>query len=475
MSDFGPLGGVKITGFISPTTTGDTYAVIDPLYGIDGLRSVPNKIERNAIPELRRRHGMIVFTQDSSEFWLLNPSPWVYDDSDWSLTSLSGNFGNVTNQFTSVVSVTANTANNFSGTSDPTITGYSSSVVYLTTFDSPNTNTGTTLNIEGLGDLPLTKVGVSGLTEIEAYDVLTGVTYNIVYNGDSLQVLLSEPVNDPSTYTTYLGPIPINIGGVTVNTTYDQASMQEVFDDLFYPNLKPIFTSFYIQEFGAANNQNREVGNDISSGSYTFRWSTSNSGYVKPNSIKIYDDTWNIISTPTSGITNDGIESITLPTITNSGPNDYIWRVSGRRTTNANIPTRYYRLFWRFRRYWGTSSDATPTISTVTGLTSSDLNGHVFTRIPNSVGVFDTNFAPGEYKYICYPTTAGIPNLFKDNLTLLNMAMADPNDGFTTATPNGNWYYTTVTNVPNQFGITTNYRCFRSKYQLGGAVDIRVT
>ena len=39
MADLGPLGGVKITGFISPTDTNDTYAVIDPIYGIDGLRN----------------------------------------------------------------------------------------------------------------------------------------------------------------------------------------------------------------------------------------------------------------------------------------------------------------------------------------------------------------------------------------------------------------------------------------------------
>ena len=40
MTDFKDLGGVKITGFISPTDTNDTYAVTDPLYGVDSLRNV---------------------------------------------------------------------------------------------------------------------------------------------------------------------------------------------------------------------------------------------------------------------------------------------------------------------------------------------------------------------------------------------------------------------------------------------------
>ena len=40
MADFSSVGGVGIMGFISPMDTRDTYAVIDPLYGIDGIRNV---------------------------------------------------------------------------------------------------------------------------------------------------------------------------------------------------------------------------------------------------------------------------------------------------------------------------------------------------------------------------------------------------------------------------------------------------
>jgi hypothetical protein len=40
MSSFSLSGGVEVLGFISPTDTNDTYPVIDPLYGIDGLRNV---------------------------------------------------------------------------------------------------------------------------------------------------------------------------------------------------------------------------------------------------------------------------------------------------------------------------------------------------------------------------------------------------------------------------------------------------
>jgi len=57
---FSLSGGVIVTGFISPTDPLDTYPVIDPLYGIDGLRNVDTINDLNNIPDLRRRAGMFV-------------------------------------------------------------------------------------------------------------------------------------------------------------------------------------------------------------------------------------------------------------------------------------------------------------------------------------------------------------------------------------------------------------------------------
>ncbi len=60
MAEFSSYGGVGIMGFISPMDTLDTYAVIDPLYGIDGIRNVENETELNQITYERRRAGMLV-------------------------------------------------------------------------------------------------------------------------------------------------------------------------------------------------------------------------------------------------------------------------------------------------------------------------------------------------------------------------------------------------------------------------------
>jgi len=89
MGDFNDLGGVSILGFISPFNTGDTYPVIDPLYGIDGFRNVNTISELNAIPNARRRAGMIVGVSGGTEYYKLNSSPWSGNLFDWTLIYLT--------------------------------------------------------------------------------------------------------------------------------------------------------------------------------------------------------------------------------------------------------------------------------------------------------------------------------------------------------------------------------------------------
>ncbi|CTQ45758.1 hypothetical protein [Roseibium aggregatum] len=64
-------GAVPVGGFIGPTDDTDVYPTIDPLYGVDGLRSVPDHATRDAIPPLRRRAGMVVVTQNDLQGWQL--------------------------------------------------------------------------------------------------------------------------------------------------------------------------------------------------------------------------------------------------------------------------------------------------------------------------------------------------------------------------------------------------------------------
>jgi hypothetical protein len=84
MSEFNKSGGVGVMGFLSPLDTRDTYAVIDPIYGIDGLRNVSTIEELHAIPTERRRAGMIVGVYGGEIYYKLkNLNSWTFDLTDW--------------------------------------------------------------------------------------------------------------------------------------------------------------------------------------------------------------------------------------------------------------------------------------------------------------------------------------------------------------------------------------------------------
>lgn len=129
-------GGVKITGFISPTDTLDQYAVIDPIYGIDGLRNVTGSTELNNIPAARRRQGMIVgvHTGDTVQYYsLLKNSGWAFDDTDWIPIISTGTTSPITLELTNSLFATAINAG-----SGATSAIYSNFIGYETGIDAVN-------------------------------------------------------------------------------------------------------------------------------------------------------------------------------------------------------------------------------------------------------------------------------------------------------------------------------------------------
>ncbi len=94
--DFNLSGGTQIMGFISPFDTNDTYAVIDPLYGIGGFRNVSDLTELNAIPNERRRAGMVVGVSGGTEYYKLKDVTWSGTTNDWGIfqTTTSGGTDN---------------------------------------------------------------------------------------------------------------------------------------------------------------------------------------------------------------------------------------------------------------------------------------------------------------------------------------------------------------------------------------------
>jgi len=177
MSSFSLSGGVEVFGFISPSDTTDTYPVIDPLYGIDGLRNVDLLNDLNNIPTLRRRAGMVVGVSGGTTYYKLNSPPWTNTLSDWSIFNSGGGSGTFTGGTVSGATIFLDglTANTISG---GTFFGDGSGLSGLTdTYVTGATFSGTSLIIsqnENQPDITAT------LSSISLSGALSSITFNII-------------------------------------------------------------------------------------------------------------------------------------------------------------------------------------------------------------------------------------------------------------------------------------------------------
>ncbi len=108
-------GGVVVTGFISPTDSADIYPTHDALYGKDGYRSVVDLTERNSIPALRRKYGMLVFVQANTTTYLLESdlTTWTAQAGIPPLANTQIFVGNASNIATSVALTLSGTPGTF--------------------------------------------------------------------------------------------------------------------------------------------------------------------------------------------------------------------------------------------------------------------------------------------------------------------------------------------------------------------------
>ena len=177
MGSFSLSGGVEVFGFISPSDTTDTYPVIDPLYGIDGLRNVDLLSDLNSIPTLRRRAGMVVGVSGGTTYYKLNSPPWTNTLSDWSIFNSGGGSGTFTGGTVSGATIFLDglTANTISG---GTFFGDGSGLSGLTdTYVTGATFSGTSLIIsqnENQPDITAT------LSSISLSGALSSITFNII-------------------------------------------------------------------------------------------------------------------------------------------------------------------------------------------------------------------------------------------------------------------------------------------------------
>lgn len=274
----------------------------------------------------------------------------------------------------------------------------------------------------------------------------------------SLQAFATDPP------TTYAGPSPSTVtvndlpaGSVITGRTYD-----ELFQHIYAPFVAPTFSSFLMQ----SQVTQVEVGTTIS-GSKTFTWATTNSPNVEPNSLVIRDVT-NSTDLAT-GLANDGAEAgVAVGTVTKTSPGNHTWRIIGDYLSpNVGTFQRDFVVAWLWTRFSGTSANTSLTEAQIEALSSALATGFTGTY----------TFGTGNYKYMAWPDTFGSPAAltgFRDTSTNLAVAMADSTDDAAYSNTQNGWSYAIVS-VTNGNGITTNYRVYRTKYPLGGSINIQVS
>lgn len=273
--------------------------------------------------------------------------------------------------------------------------------------------------------------------------------------------LQASTVDPPTTYGG-ASPSTVAVNDVPAGTNILGQTYDYLFEHIYAPFVNPTFASFVMS--GQATVV--EVGTTIS-GSQTFTWTTTSSGNVAVNSIDIDDITGstNLIT----GTANDGTHSVGVGTVQKIIPALNTWRITGDYASpGVGSFTRDFTVNWYWRQYSGTSANVVLTEAQIEALTTASLAA-------SPAGTFV--FAAGDYKYICYADGLGNPATstgFRDTSTNLAVAMADSTDNAAYSNTSNGWSYALVS-VTNALSIAVNYRVYRTKFTLGGAINILLT
>lgn len=236
---------------------------------------------------------------------------------------------------------------------------------------------------------------------------------------------------------TYTGDSDINIGGINQGDLFIDVSMQDMWYDLLHPYQTPTFT------FNSNLPTTVEVGTELNS-VYTFTWNTINPANVTDNTINLTGPNGlNLTSLDTTGVTNLTIN------ISNTIPTSETWTLNGTDTQGSSI-NDYETVNWRYKRFYGTSSNSNIIDSEILLLNSEFSTTRLKTWEQNG---------NGEYIYYCYPSSFG------DN---------EPNPPFLIGNlPNSGWLKT-IKDVVISTGEIVEYIIYRSvTIQNGSGIEIQ--
>ena len=372
------IPGVTVTGMIVPTDTADTYAVADAKY-IKGVNySVPTKQDLLAITDARKTEGMEVFVVEEKKKY-----QWL--ENDWKEITAGGAGGGA--------------------------------------------------NVDLSNYVDLTKLEEKLNEKLADYIPRTELTELDIYTKQEVDDLVGAAGGDFS-YTNAT-PVTGDIGGISAGTTFNNTPLKEILDNLFYPYLKPAFTSFSL------NNKVVEVGTAVTTNNYS--WAISNVANAKLDTLTLTLDgqqltignkvgNGNNVAIANTSITKNTAASVTATIRANNSKDEAF-------SANATIS-------WKYKMYTGVSTKDTLTADEIKAMTSK--------LADNAKGVH--NYTGSGYQYLVFPAAWGMPATIKDNKTGFGLS------------------YSKLSNVSIQNnGVTTEYIVIRSNEYLNNVVPLIVS
>lgn len=273
---------------------------------------------------------------------------------------------------------------------------------------------------------------------------------------------ITLPSDNSSGGGNYTGasPTTITVGGLPSGSNISGLPISDILEDILVPYVAPAFSSFSIGQSSPV-----EVGTTIS-GFKNFSFGFSQLGNVNANSLSVLDVT--TPSTLGTGLALTSPQSLDIGSIAYSSPTTHSWRGTAVNTQSNTFQSALTSVSWLFRIFYGTSANLTLTESQIEALTNSPLA---------STENATYSFAGGGYKYWAWPDSFGSPTAstgFKDTATNLAVAMASAVDDAAYSNVENGWSYALVS-VTNPNGVTVNYRVYRTKFVLGGAINVEVS
>ena len=372
------IPGVTVTGMIVPTDTADTYAVADAKY-IKGVNySVPTKQDLLAITDARKTEGMEVFVVEEKKKY-----QWL--ENDWKEITAGGAGGGA--------------------------------------------------NVDLSNYVDLTKLEEKLNEKLADYIPRTELTELDIYTKQEVDDLVGAAGGDFS-YTNAT-PVTGDIGGISAGTTFNNTPLKEILDNLFYPYLKPAFTSFSL------NNKVVEVGTAVTTNNYS--WTISNVANAKLDTLSLTLDgqqltignkvgNGNNVAIANTSITKNTATSVTATIRANNSKDEAF-------SANATIS-------WKYKMYTGVSTKDTLTADEIKAMTSK--------LADNAKGVH--NYTGSGYQYLVFPAAWGMPATIKDNKTGFGLS------------------YSKLNNVSiSSNGVSTDYIVIRSNEYLNNVVPLIVS